>query len=222
MRNLIIVGASGHAKVIIDIVRRAGKHHIVGLVDRDTPMGTIVLGCEVVGRTDAVADTARKLGAHAFFVAIGDNAARELVTRAIQASAPHLELATAIHPSALLGDSVTVGAGTAIMAGVVINPMTRIGAGCIVNTRASIDHDGVIGDFASIGPGCVLAGTCTVGDRASIGIGAAVVQQRKIGAGAIVGAGATVLHDIPEDTVAYGTPARVKRELHTDRPPIAP
>lgn len=213
MRNLIVVGASGHARVVIDIVRRAGIHRVVGLVDRDTPIGTSVLGCTVVGRTEAIGDCAMAAGADGFIVAIGDNAARERVTREIQRSAPQLELVSAIHPSAEIGDSVVIGAGTVVMAGVVINALTRIGVGCIVNTRAAIDHDGVLGNFVSVGPGCVIAGTCTFGDGATIGIGAVVVQQRTIGERAVVGAGATVLHDIPAYTVAFGTPARVQREI---------
>lgn len=219
MRNLIVVGASGHARVVLDLVRRAGTHRVVGLVDRDTPLGTDVLGYPVVGRTDTIAACAAAHGADSFIVAIGDNAARERVTREIQAAAPHLELASAIHPTAEIGGSVVIGAGTVIMAGVVINVLTRIGVGCIVNTRAAIDHDGVLGDFVSIGPGCVIAGTCSFGHGATLGIGAVVVQQRTIGERAVVGAGATVLRDIPAYTVAYGTPARVQRELPTSGTP---
>ncbi len=221
MRNLIVVGASGHAKVVIDAIRSAGTHKVVGLVDRDTPVGTSVLGCSVVGRTGAIADCAAALGADSFIVAIGDNAARERVTREIRSAAPHLDLASAIHPSAEIGGSVEIGAGTVIMAGVVINALTRIGVGCIVNTRAAIDHDGILEDFVSIGPGCVIAGTCSFGHGATIGIGAVVVQQRTIGERAVVGAGATVLHDIPAYTVAFGTPARVQRELPSSGEPAA-
>jgi acetyltransferase-like isoleucine patch superfamily enzyme len=108
-----------------------------------------------------------------------------------------------------------------ICAGAVVNPASRLGEGAIINTLASVDHHNSIGDFAHVAPGAHLGGAAWIGEDALIGIGATVAPQRRVGARATVGAGAVVVHDVPEDAVAVGVPARVRRAARSIIRPVA-
>ena len=121
------------------------------------------------------------------------------------------QLIKAIHPSAIIGSDVTVGEGSLVAAGAVINASTKIGKCGIINTCASVDHDCVISDGVHIGPGCRVAGDVTVGKYAWLGIGATVIDKRSIGQGSVVGAGAVVIGDVPDAVVVTGVPARTLR-----------
>jgi sugar O-acyltransferase (sialic acid O-acetyltransferase NeuD family) len=202
--KLLIYGASGHAKVIIDIVEQQGVYQIVGLLD-DTPerQGQEFFGYCVLGGQE-ILDKHRHC---AILVAIGDNHARKRVQEHVKALG--YELVVAIHPSACLARDVSIGPGTVIMAQVAINSGTVIGEGVIVNTGATIDHDCRIGDFAHISPGGHLAGNVTVGALTQVGIGVSVIPGVRIGENTVIGAGAAVVTDIPDGIVAVGVPAKV-------------
>ncbi|NNE34615.1 MAG: acetyltransferase, partial [Rhodothermales bacterium] len=129
----------------------------------------------------------------------------------VKSQLPELPIATAIHPSAIIGSDVSIGAGTIVMAGSIVNPGCSIGKCCIVNTAASLDHDSTMHDYSSLAPGVVTGGNCTIGSYAAIGIGATLIHDVTIGEHTVVGAGATVTADIDPFAVAIGTPARVTR-----------
>ena len=205
--KLLIWGASGHARVVADIVRLGGAYTIAGFIDDIAPErgGEIFEGNPILGGRGKLAEFR---GAH-LIVAFGNNEARLAAARV--AVEHGLHLATAIHPSAVVAASARIGAGTVIAANAVINPGATIGENAIVNTAATVDHDCALGDGVHVSPGAHLAGGVRVGDCAWIGIGAAVADGRKIGRGAWIGAGAAVIADIPDNAVAYGVPARVVR-----------
>lgn len=119
-----------------------------------------------------------------------------------------LQPARAVHPTAYVAHSATVGAGGQVLAGAVVGAEARLGIECIVNTRAGVDHECVLGDGVHVGPGATLAGCVRVGDRAFIGAGAVVLPRVWIGADAVVGAGAVVTRNVAEGTVVLGVPAR--------------
>ncbi|MEX0774467.1 MAG: acetyltransferase [Phycisphaeraceae bacterium] len=212
MPNLVIYGAGGHASVVADVVRQRGEHAIAGfLADQaHSEQRRVFCGAKVLGGGEQLA-TLRGQGITLVVVAVGDNAARLRLAEAVIAAG--LELATAVHPGAIVAPDVSIGRGAVVAAGTVINPGSRLGANVIVNTGATVDHDNVIEDGAHVGPGVHLAGHVTVGRAAWLGIGAVVVQRVSIGAGSVIGAGAVVLHDIPADVVAYGVPARIVRAV---------
>jgi sugar O-acyltransferase (sialic acid O-acetyltransferase NeuD family) len=139
-------------------------------------------------------------------VAIGDNRTRLSKQRDLLAG--KLELVTVTHPAAVVSAHACVGAGSAILAGSVINPFATLGIACIVNTGASVDHDCVLGDGVHLSPGARLGGTVRVGDAAWIGIGAVVREGISIGASVKVGAGAAVIEDVPDGITVVGVPAR--------------
>ena len=208
MENIVIVGSSGHAKVVIDIVEQAARYRIAGLIDSFRPPGEETLGYAVLGAERDLPQLVDKHGIAGLLVAIGDNHARENVTAGLAALVPGLPRVSAVHPAARVGKASTIGAGTVVMAGAVINPSCAIGEGCIVNTNASLDHDGVMEDFSSLAPGVVTGGNCRIGRGAAIGLGALLRHRIAVGEHSVVGAGALVLHDVEPYTVAYGNPAR--------------
>jgi UDP-N-acetylbacillosamine N-acetyltransferase len=205
---IVIWGASGHASVVADVVRCEGKFRIAGLIDDLHPQRRTLPAGEVLGDAGVLPELKRGGVTHTL-IAVGNNAARVELARRVVALG--FELATAIHPRATVAGGVTIGPGTVVMAGAVINPGAAVGGNVIINTCASVDHDGALGDGVHICPGAHLAGHVTVGAGTMIGIGAAVRDRVRIGARCVIGAGAAVVHDIPDDAVAVGVPARVIR-----------
>lgn len=206
-KRLFLFGASGHAKVVIDLVERSGAQ-IECMFDDDPGLhGKRLMRYEVVGGREAL--LARSQSAGAGIVAIGANPARRAV--AAWLAAQGFGFAAARHPGAHIARDVRLGEGTVVMAGAVINPDSEAGLHCIVNTAASVDHDCRLGDGVHLAPGARLCGGVTVGAWAFIGAGAVVVPGRQIGADAIIAAGAVVLADVPAGAVVAGNPARIVR-----------
>lgn len=203
--KIFIIGAGGHAKVVIDIIERQGLYDIAFLVDDDPGLkGIEIYDYPVIGGSAELLQQRQRIVGG--IVAIGNNRARCKVAAWMIHNS--FDLVAAIHPSAQLARGVTVGKGTVVMAGAVINSDTRIGNNVIVNTRASIDHDCIIGDGVHIAPGTTLCGSVTVGDGSFICAGVTVIPNRYIGCGVTVGAGSTVIRDVPDGVTVVGSPAK--------------
>jgi sugar O-acyltransferase (sialic acid O-acetyltransferase NeuD family) len=207
----LIVGSSGHARVVIDIIERDGAQTIVGLLDDTKAPGLIEIGYPVLGRVADLPEIVREHNVQGFFIAMGDNWKRGLVAAKVKQLTPALMAITAVHPGAQVARSACLGTGTAVMAGAVVNSNASVGSFCIINTRASVDHDSYVGDFASLAPGATLAGNVRVGAYSAVCLQACVAERVAIGAHTVVGAGSVVLNDLPDEVLAYGTPARVVR-----------
>ena len=200
--KLIIIGASGHGKVVADIAINMNLWDNICFLDDNENIKT-AMEIEVIGKTE---ELHKYINSYDFFIAIGSNAIREkLQTQLINQGA---EIATLIHPNAVIGEQVEIGKGTAIMAGAVINCCTKIGQGCIINTGATIDHDNVIGDFVHISPGAHTAGTVNIGRRTWLGIGTIVSNNLNVTGDCIFGAGSVVVKDITEPGTYVGVPVR--------------
>ena len=193
-----IVGASGHAKVILDILILTGRH-IEGIWDDNQGLQTFC-NMPVLGTIDAFAS----LKTGPAFIAIGNNKIRMQIAQKLACS-----MESGIHPQSAIAASVHIGEGTVVMANASINADTTIGRHVIVNTNASIDHDCSISDFVHVSPQAGLAGNVQVGTGAHIGIGAVIIQGIKIGAWAVVGAGAVIINDVPDYAVVVGNPGRI-------------
>jgi sugar O-acyltransferase (sialic acid O-acetyltransferase NeuD family) len=208
MQKIVIIGSSGHAKVILDIVEKQALYSVVGLIDSFRAVGEESLGYPIIGRES---DLPRLLVEHSIegaIIAIGDNSVRERVYNTLSELCPKLPFVCAIHPGASIGKCVTIGAGTVVMAGAVVNPCCEVGRFCIVNTQASLDHDSVMEDFSSLAPAATTGGNCRIGRHSAIGIGANLRHGVTVGEHAVIGGSSMVLSDIDPFVVAYGVPAK--------------
>jgi sugar O-acyltransferase (sialic acid O-acetyltransferase NeuD family) len=202
-RPVLVIGAGGHAKVVVSTLQAAG-FEVVGILDDDSSKhGALVLGVRVEGTLAELGNAPARLAV----IGIGDNHVRQAVAWRF----PAASWATVIHPQAFVHPSVKLGAGTVVFAGAVIQPDAVLGAHVIINTRASIDHDCEVGDFVHVGPGVSMSGGVRVGEGALLGIGSAVIPYRKVGKWAKVGGGSVVIHDVQDGATAVGVPAHVVR-----------
>ena len=186
MKKIIIIGAGGHAKVIADIIKSNGDE-LVGFLDDDETK-------PVLGKVEDYAE-------YPDCCFIGNTKIRKKLSNL------PVKWHTAIHPSAVISDSVTIAEGTVVMPNAVINSDTKIGRHCIINTSAVVEHDNVIGDYAHISAGAKLGGTVTIGNSTWVDMGAVVKNNIKITDNVIVSAGAVVINDIPESAIYTGMPA---------------
>lgn len=206
--DLIVVGAGGHAKVVLELIRASGRFNVIGCVD---PGGAReILGVPVLGG-DELLPGLHRAGVRYAFVALGGNRLRRDVTRRVRDIG--FELPAAVSPAASISPTASVAAGAAIMGGVTINANAVVAEGAIVNTNASVDHDCVVGPFAHCAPGTHLAGVVVVEEGAFVGIGACAIPGTRIGAWSVVGAGAVVIDDVPPRATAVGVPARVQARV---------
>jgi len=195
MAIINLFGASGHAKVIMDIIKAQGNK--VGCLYDDNPHCTEIHGIPVY-KSEGMDINGPMI------ISIGANNARKLI-------AEHYPLpyATAIHPKAIVSQSAEIGDGTVVMQGAVIQSDVHIGRHCIINTAASVDHECNIVDFVHISPPATLCGNVCIGEGSWIGAGATVIPGIKIGKWCTIGAGSVVLNDIPDGTTAVGNPAKI-------------
>ena len=209
---LLVVGAGGHARVLIDALLAASAV-IAGIVDPDPRLlGTTLLGIRVLGGDEVV--DGFPAAEIALVNGVGSVGLPHLRRKIFQRfTAAGYRFATVIHPSAVIAADVELAAGAQIMAGAVIQTGSRIGFNAIVNTRASVDHDGSIGDHVHLAPGVTLSGSVSVGHASHLGTGATVIQGIRIGDGCLVGAGSLVLRDVPSGATVVGAPARIVKVL---------
>ena len=193
-KPLVLFGASGHAKVVIDIVEKGGGYRVVHLVD-DSPKlkGKTFFGYQVKGTTQEFIDAAKAKHAQVL-VSIGNNAVRVRIAQRLRDAG--FALATLVHPQASVGRGAKIGAGTVVMAGAVVNSDAAIGENVIINTGASVDHDCVVGDGAHIAPGVRLCGGVHVGAETLVGVGSVAVPGVRIGANLVIRAGSVLTEDV--------------------------
>ncbi|MEO8234885.1 MAG: acetyltransferase [Flavobacterium sp.] len=195
--NIILYGASGHCKVIIDILQ--SNNQIIKVVIDDAPKLNRILGFSILNASEFDFSSIQNM-----ILSIGNNKVRKKISDKYQAN-----FVTAIHPKSIISKSVIIGKGSVVMAGVIINSDTKIGNHCIVNTGAIVEHDCIISNFVHICPNASLAGAVVVGEGSQIGIGATIIQGIKIGKWVTVGAGSVIIKDVPDYSVIVGNPGRI-------------
>jgi sugar O-acyltransferase (sialic acid O-acetyltransferase NeuD family) len=206
---VIVYGASGHGKVVADILRACGME-VQGFVDDDPLKPRQVSDLRILGDSNWLTQQASRQPI-AVALGIGDNFARRAAAERCLAAG--VQLLSAVHPSATISPSAKISLGVVIMAHAVVNADAVIGQGTIINTGAIVEHDCNIGNFVHLSPGVAIGGHVQVGDRSWLGIGSTVIPNLKIGTGSIVGAGATVVRNVEDWVVAIGTPARILKKL---------
>lgn len=194
---MYLYGASGHALVIIDILRDENIN-LKGLID-DNPNIKTLDGIEVSQYSENLSP---------IIISIGDNHTRKKISERLNTA-----YFSAIHRSAIISKSVIIGQGSVIAHGAIIQAKSIIGEHCIINTGASIDHECKIGNYCHVSPKATLCGNVDVGEGAWIGAGSTIIQGVKIGKWSIVGAGSVVTKDIPDNTLVAGCPAKIIKHL---------
>lgn len=204
-KDLIIIGASGHGKVIADIARQMmenGQKRYAKIQFLDDDKTKTACGAyPVIGTTEHME---QYLGMD-YFVAIGDADIRQRMASWLQSF--HATVPVLVHPKAIVGEDVSIGEGTAVVGGTVINAGAVIGKHCIINTGATVDHDCVIDDYVHIAPGAHICGGVHIGESTWMGAGVTVVQELDVCAHCMIGAGSVIVHDLNVSGVYIGNPA---------------
>ena len=208
MKNILIVGASGHAKVIIDIIEKCNEYHIIGLIDTYKRMNGEIAGYPILGDETIIPDLMETYDIYGGIIAIGDNWTRSNMSKQIKSLVPEFKFLTAIHPNAVIGNNVKINEGTVVMAGAIVNSDSKIAEFCILNTKSSLGHDSTMGKFSSLAPNATIGGNVVIGNFSAVSIGATVIQNINIGIHTVIGAQALVLKDVGDYLVAHGTPAK--------------
>lgn len=203
MKQIILIGAGGHSKVIQDIVQQSDDMTLSAILD-DKHEETIIKNGITYGPISFLNEIEQ--AKFNFFIAIGNNKVRKTLYKSLQIS--HEQFATLIHPQAIISPSAQINNGTVVMAGAIINADTKIGSHCIINTGAVVEHDNTIKNYAHISPNATLAGTVSVGKGAHIGAGSTIIQNKRVGEWSTIGAGAVVINDVPDHVTAVGVPAK--------------
>lgn len=201
-KKLLIIGASGHGKVVGDIALNMKCWSNIAYLDDNKELQE-TMNLKVIG---TVGDLIRFIKEYEIIIALGSNPVREKLL--VELKQMQAKIPTLIHPGAMIGAMTKIGEGTVVMAGAVINCCSTIGKGCIINTGATIDHDCMIDDYVHISPGVHIAGTVSIGKNSWIGIGSTIKNNIFIASDCIVGAGSVVVKDLVEPATYMGVPAR--------------
>lgn len=196
-KKLVIVGAGGHGRVARDLAVLCGYENIIFLDDFNR---------EDLSVSGSISDFSLYVNDCVFFVAIGNNDVREKLTKTLVAGGA--EIVSLIHPSSCVGGNVSIGKGSILMAGTVVNNGAKIGNGVIINTSSSADHDDILEDFCHLAVGVHLAGNVKIGKGALVGAGATIINNVSICDNCIVGAGAVVVKNLTNRGTYVGVPAK--------------
>ena len=215
MKNVLIIGASGHGRVVMDCVEQERTYKVVGFLDSYKKKGTLINGYEVLGNERDLPYLCERLNIYGLIVAIGDNWTRSLVVKRVQSILPTIKFISAVHPSAIIGKDVVIGAGSVILPGTIVNTNCIIGNHCILNTNSSLDHDSTMEDYSSLAPKVCTGGNLVLGEFSAICLGTSVIENISIRPHSVIGAGSLVIRDVPSHTLAFGVPARAVRKRRT-------
>jgi sugar O-acyltransferase (sialic acid O-acetyltransferase NeuD family) len=206
--DLVLWGASGHAKVLAECAHRLG-YRVVALFDNDPTASSPLKGVTLHTGWEGFQSWRRsQAGPVSFLVAIGGQKGADRLEIHNRLEREGLIPISIVHPTAYVAANAAIGNGSQVLANAAVGAEARLGRQTIVNTGASVDHECVLGDGVHIAPGATLAGCVSVGDRTLVGAGAVVLPRVRIGRDAIVGAGSVVLRDVLDGTTVAGNPAR--------------
>lgn len=209
MKEIVIIGAGGHAKVIIDIILQRKKILndnllIKGILDDSFNENEKkdLFGISIIGKINKILELPSNIY---YIIAIGNNSIRKKISE----NYSNKKFMTLIHPRSIIGEKVTIGTGTVIMAGTIINSYTKIGKHCIINTGSVIEHDSLIENYVHISPNAILCGGVIIGEETWVGAGAIIIQGKKVEKKVIIGAGTIIINNIEEYCKVVGNPARL-------------
>lgn len=206
-KNVVIIGAGGHAKVIADIIIKSGDN-IIGFLDDNIAINNKILGYHIIGKISDIPKLSEK-NDYFYALGIGSNSIRKKIYERY-----NIKYYTAIHPSSQIAIDTEIGEGSVIMATAIINTSTKIGKCCIINTGSIIEHDNIIGDYVHISPNATLSGTVRIGDLTHVGTNASIKNNIEIANNCIIGVGSVVVKNILESNGVYvGIPAKKMKNI---------
>jgi sugar O-acyltransferase (sialic acid O-acetyltransferase NeuD family) len=211
MEKIILVGAGGHCRVIVDIIKSTEKYDIVGVADKAYAQceENLVLDIPIIG-DDSILKEFYNRGVKNAFVCIGalqNIEVRDKIFNNLKAIG--FNIPVLIHKYAIVSPYANVHGGTCVMAGAIINPGALIEENCIINTGAIIEHDCIVQRNTHISPKACIAGGVNIGYNTHIGMGSSIIQSVHIGNNVIIGAGAVVIENIVDNVVAVGIPSKI-------------
>lgn len=210
--RLVLVGAAGHGRVVLDVVRSMGGYWPVGFLDDGKTVNERVGGLPVLGGIDAAGDVFAAYGVTHCVVAIGDNASRRSCVSRLSTRIPDVVFPAISHSSAIVGQDVILSPGAVVLAGAIVAVGCSVGEHALLNSGAQLDHDSVLGAFASLAPGAITGGNVHIGSGSVLCLGARVIHGLTIGENVVIGANSLVLENVPSGCVWFGSPARHVRD----------
>lgn len=207
-KKILILGAGGHGKVCADCAGLTMRYNEIAFLD-DNLKGMQVLGYEVLGSFSDLINF--KDYFDEFFIAVGNNILRTSWIQKLYDV--KLSPTVLIHPDSTVSNFAVIGAGSIILAGAVVNANAVLKEGVIVNSRAVVEHDCILEKGVHISPGAIIAGESNIGENTWVCLGARVSNNVNIGNNCIIAANSTVLKDLPDNVMAAGTPAKIKKEF---------
>jgi sugar O-acyltransferase (sialic acid O-acetyltransferase NeuD family) len=211
MKNIVVFGCGLHANCCIDAIEREGKYNIVGIIDSINPVGLEIYGYEIIGRQEDLIKLIKDYRIDGGVIGIGDNWSRKIVYDCVINLVPNFEFVNVIHPSVIIGKNTKLGKGVVILAGCIIVNDCIIGDFCLFLTGAQLDHNSVMHDFASISAGSITGGKVNIGKYSAITLGVTIMDRITIGQNTVVGSGSLVVKNLPDNVLAYGSPAKIIR-----------
>lgn len=208
MKNLLILGAGGHGKVVSEIALLSKEWESIAFLD-DRKNLKNASGIPIIGKFGEYSSLINKY--KYAFVAIGDNKLRSIWIERL--SREGFIIPVLVHPFSSISKSSIIGEGSVVMAGAVINADTHIGRGCIINTSSTIDHDCRISHGVHVSPGVNIGGTVTIREYTWVCIGSSVINNISIGSNVILAAGAIVNKNVPDNVMVAGVPATIKKQV---------
>ena len=195
---MIIFGASGHAKVIIDIIKSTSDNTVDFIIDDDVSIKKI-MGYHV---NHSFSDS---MNGQSVVIAVGENQTRRKIAQKIK----YTYSDALIHTTAVISKSSQIGKGSVVMANASVNSASEIGKHCIINTNSIVEHDAQLSDFVHVSPGAIVTGNVRIGEGTHIGAGAIIIPGITIGNWVTIGAGAVIIENIPDNAVVVGNPGRI-------------
>lgn len=214
--RIIVFGSSGHARSIA-VVLELLNYEIVGFIDSFLPKETKVLKYKTIGDETVLKNCKEVYGTNNIVVGIGDIFNRQKVIQKIKSINPDIVFPCVISPKSCVAIYTSIGQGTVVLSNSFINVESSIGEFCVINSSSIIEHNSIIGNYCSISPGANIGGNVTIHANTFIGSSATIIQKRIIGNNCVIGAGAVVTKDIPNNVLAVGMPAVVKKENYINK-----
>ncbi|MFL0269659.1 acetyltransferase [Candidatus Clostridium radicumherbarum] len=208
MKKIVLIGAGGHCKVVIDIIKSTNEYEIIGITDKTEKLFNI-LDVPVIGDDNRLIQIFNS-GVHNAFICVGalnNINSRQLIYNKLKSIGFNLPVLR--HKNSIISKYTSIGEGTCIMPGAIINAGSLLGINCIVNTGSIIEHDCNIGNNTHISPNVAIGGDVNIGNNTHIGIGSSILQGINIGSNVTIGAGAVVINNIDDNVLAVGVPAKV-------------